>query len=187
MHSKNLSWLTRQLAQSHSKLHASTSSTLNSMGTSHLFFLIFSRTEGISSINCPMWQLSPSRVPAYSTELLKHHWLPQLQGSTLNIVNSGLACQLSITIKNIWNKSLDKKEMFGFLSSNICSWSLGPFALVCDKIVHYHGSKCRDRFFTSLWWFEYAWPMGSGIIRGGVALLKEGGHCVGGFEDSNST
>jgi hypothetical protein len=38
-----------------------------------------------------------------------------------------------------------------------------------------------------VWWFEYGWPVGSGTIRrcgligGGVALLEEVFHYVGGL------
>jgi hypothetical protein len=40
---------------------------------------------------------------------------------------------------------------------------------------------------NTLWWFEYAWPMGSGtiskcgLIGGSVALLEEGVIFVGGL------
>ena len=50
---------------------------------------------------------------------------------------------------------------------------------------------CCQQLHTShvchLWWFEYAWPMGSGTIRRrglvgvGVVCLKEMCHCVGGL------
>ena len=38
-----------------------------------------------------------------------------------------------------------------------------------------------------LWWFRYAWPMGSGTVRryglvgGGLALLEEVHQCEGGL------
>jgi hypothetical protein len=45
---------------------------------------------------------------------------------------------------------------------------------------------------SSAWWFEYAWPMGSGtlkrygLVRIGMALLEEVCHCVDGLLRASS-
>ena len=61
------------------------------------------------------------------------------------------------------------------LSPHIAHIPKGKIELMCTAL--------SGNYVTCMWWFEYAWPMGSGTIRKcsivgvGLGLLEEVSHC----------
>ncbi|EDL21616.1 mCG1050540 [Mus musculus] len=64
--------------------------------------------------------------------------------------------------------------------------SIHPLNFSSTRHSHFQISGIR-KLYSSLWWFEYPWPMESGpigrcdLIGGGVTLLEEVCHCGGGL------